>query len=70
MTAVPAAIPVTTPVDTPTVAFVLPLVHVPPVTGSLRLVVAPMQTVAVPVIGEGNAFTVTTFVTAHPAPIE
>jgi len=70
ITAVPVAIPVTIPVAGPTDAFVLPVLHVPPVTGSLSVVVAPIQTVAVPVIGEGNGFAVNTLVTAQPVPME
>ena len=51
----PAATPVTMPV-VPTVAIdVLPLVQVPPVVLSLREVVAPVQTVAVPEIDAGVA---------------
>ena len=50
MVTVPAATPVTMPVD-PTVATdVVPEVHTPPPVPSLNVVVAPVQTVAVPVI--------------------
>jgi hypothetical protein len=62
MVAVPAATPVTTPVE-PTVATeVLLLLHVPPVTVSLKVVVDEVQTVAVPVIepADEDAPTVTT----------
>lgn len=62
--AVPASTPVTIPELLPTVAMpVLPLVHVPPDGEELNVVVAPTHTVAVPVIADGVAFTVTTAVT-------
>ena len=58
MVTVPAATPVTTPVDEPTVAKpVLLLLHVPPVVAQASVVVAPSHTVSVPVIG--NGFTLT-----------
>ena len=61
--AVPTATPVTTPVVYPTVAFdVLLLVHVPPVTASLRLVVAPTQMLVTPLTGPGAGLTVTVVV--------
>ena len=57
--AVPGAMPVTMPDDDPTVAMLLLLVlHVPP-PASVSVVVAPWQTVAVPVIAEGRGLTVT-----------
>src|SRR3569833_174940 len=62
MFAVPAATPVTIPVDKPIVATpVLPLSHVPP-PASLSTVVAPTHTFSVPVIGAA-ATTVITAVT-------
>src|ERR1043166_8504132 len=55
MVTVPAATPVTTPDDEPTVAIaVLVLVHRPPVTASDNAVVRPTQTEVVPVMGPGN----------------
>jgi hypothetical protein len=69
MVAVPAATPPTVPAATVAIA-VLPLVHTPPATPSLRLVVNPVQTLAVPLMAAGEAFTVTTVVTEHPAPRE
>jgi hypothetical protein len=52
MTAVPAAMPFTVPLNDPTVAMpVLALFHVPPVVASVSTVTAPTQTVLVPVIG-------------------
>jgi hypothetical protein len=58
--AVPSATPDTTPPETVAVP-VLPLVHVPPVILGIRVVVAPAQTVVVPVRvpAIGNGFTVT-----------
>ena len=67
---VPAAIPVTIPVVNPTVALVLLQFQLPPVTASLSSVVAPIHTFPAPVIGYGSGFTVTTFVTMQPVPIE
>ena len=61
MVDVPDDTPVTIPVEAPTVATpVLPLVHVPPLVPSLSVVVKPAQTIAVPVMDDGNAYTVTT----------
>ena len=71
MVAVPVDTPVTIPVVAPTVAVaVLLLLHVPPVVGSLSVVVAPMHTTAVPVIAAGSGFTVTVAVFVHPVPSE
>jgi hypothetical protein len=67
MTAVPAAIPVTTPVLIPTVAFAgALLVQIPPGVVEASDVVNPTQTLIVPVIGLGRGFTVTTLVAKHP----
>ena len=68
--AVPVVTPVTIPVAEPTVAYELPLVHMPPVTTSLNTVVAPIQTVAAPVIGAGRALTVIARMTKQPEPRE
>ena len=52
--------PKTTPPDEPTVVTdIVPELHVPPVTESVSVVVLPMQTCLVPVITDGNGFTVT-----------
>ena len=56
--AVPPVTPVTIPDEVPTVAFVLPLIQVPPVVTSLKEVVNPWQTVGVPVIAAGGGLTV------------
>ena len=51
MVAVPAATPVTMPVDDPTVAMeVLPLVQVPPLTVLLKVDVVPGHSEVVPLI--------------------
>jgi hypothetical protein len=52
MVTIPAATPVTTPVDDPTVAIApMLLVHVPPVVESLMVMVEPIHTDDEPVIG-------------------
>ena len=62
----PAATPETMPELVPIVAtLVLLLVQVPPPVFE-RVVVEPAQTVAVPVIADGNGFTVTTVVVIQP----
>jgi len=67
MYAMPAAIPVTMPVDEPTVAVAVRLLlHVPPDAVSCKAVVAPMQTLSTPVIGPGSGFTVTGILITHP----
>jgi hypothetical protein len=48
------------PVDDPIVAFVLLLLHVPPLVRSLSVVVEPGQTLSVPSMPDGKGFTVTT----------
>ena len=66
MVAVPAVTPVTVPV-LPTVATaVAVLLHAPPVAASVKPVVEPAHTVAVPVMlpADGNGLTVTTLVAA------
>jgi hypothetical protein len=64
---VPAAIPFTTPVVLFTVpTAVLELLQVPPVAAIARVVVVPVHTVALPVIGAGAALTVSTRVTLQP----
>ena len=67
MVGVPVATPVTTPVpETIVASVVLPLVQVPPVVGSLNVVVAPAQTLVVPVIADGKGLTVMVIFTAQP----
>ena len=63
----PLVTPVTVPDADPTVATViLLLVHVPPVGEELNVVEVPSQIANVPVIGPGEAFTVTTLVVKQP----
>ena len=67
MVVVPANTPVTTPVPATTVAIVVPpLLQVPPVVASLRVVVAPLQTWVVPEMVTGNGLTVTVSEDEHP----
>jgi hypothetical protein len=42
------------------------LLHVPPAVTSLKLVVDPAQRLVVPVMAEGNGFTVNVEVAEHP----
>ncbi len=58
--------PVTTPVAISTELFVLLLLHVPPVTASVSVVVNPIHTLLVPDIAAGNGFTVNVIDVAHP----
>lgn len=59
MAAVPTDIPVTTPVEDPTVATPgEPDVHLPPATESLKVVVLPSHKVVVPLMIDGIGFTV------------
>ena len=58
--------PVTILVDPIVAIAVLLLLHVPPTVASARVVVKPGQTVVVPVIAAGNAFTVIVAVALHP----
>lgn len=61
MVHVPAATPVTMPVDDPMVAMAgLLLLHVPPVVASVKVDVPPTVVVVVPVMTAGMGFTVTT----------
>ena len=67
MLVVPADTPVNTPVADPIVAtLVEPELHVPPVVPSLKVAVEPAQSVSVPVIDAGPAFTVIVFIAVHP----
>jgi len=66
---VPAATPVRIPEDSPIVATpVLLLVQVPPAAASVRVVVPPMHSGAIPKIG-GAMFTVTINVDVQPAAV-
>ena len=66
--AVPGAIPVTMPVEVPTVAIpVLPLLQVPPVVASESVVVDPWQTFVVPVMDARFSF-MTNVVLFHKSP--
>lgn len=69
MVTVPAAIPVITPVVYPAVAMlVLPLVHVPPLTRSLSVVVEPIHVLVTPLMATGALLTVIVVVVMHPVP--
>jgi hypothetical protein len=73
MVVLPAATPVTTPVDASTVAVaVLDDVQTPPAVTSDKVVVAPSHTEVVPVIAAtvGNALIVTVVVTELTHPFE
>ena len=70
MVVVPVATPVTIPLVEPMVATDgLLLVHVPPVVGSVRVVVAPTHTNGVPPIVPGAVLTVTTAVAVQMPPV-
>ncbi len=72
MVGTPVATPVTTPVPAPTVAsVVLLLLHVPPVTASFKVIVAPVQTDAEPttVIARGVGLTVIVVAAKQPVGI-
>jgi hypothetical protein len=67
------AVPAETPVNTPALALivatdVLPLLHIPPVTGLDKDAVSPWQTAIVPVISPGNELTVIVAETEQPVP--
>ena len=48
---------------------VLPLVHAPPPGEEFKVVVAPVQTVVVPVIAPGVVVTLTVWVAKQPVPV-
>jgi len=59
--------PVTDPDTEPTEAImILPLLQVPPLVTSFKLIVAPEQTVAGPVIAAGEVFTVIVAILEQP----
>ena len=62
----PALMPVIVPVVPSMVILVLAVVHVPPVTASVAVIVAPWQTIAGPPIAAGVSFTVTVSLAKHP----
>ena len=64
----PGVTAVMIPVNEPMVTSALPLVQTPPVVVSLRFVVAPLQTIVLPSIGD-NGLTVSTDVVLHPVPM-
>ena len=67
MTAVPAAIPLTTPDDDPTVAVpVALLVHTPPDVASVSVMVAPVHTAVGPLIADNELLTFTVASAVHP----
>ena len=69
MVVVPASTPLTTPEPVPIVATrVLLLVQLPPVAASVKDVVKPTHTLVVPVMADGNGFTVTGVVIIQPVP--
>jgi hypothetical protein len=71
MFAVPTFVPVTIPVLMPTLAVEeLLLLHVPVPAALLRVVVAVLHMLAVPLLAPGIAFTVTCAVDAQPTALE
>ena len=66
MTTVPVELPVTTPVEEPTVDMVPEVLQVPPVLSSVSVVVSPRHTTGMPVIEAGNGFTVIVEVVTQP----
>jgi hypothetical protein len=67
MITVPEDIPVTIPLDAPTLASEgSPLVHMPPGNASLSVTDAPTHTFVGPVMATGAAITVTVVVVAQP----
>lgn len=64
MTVVPVAMPDTMPEAAPTLPTDgLLLLHVPPLTASVNVIVVPIQSAIVPMIADGDAFTVSVVVT-------
>jgi hypothetical protein len=57
-------------VDEPTVAVAPLLLHAPPLVALLSVVEAPAHTCVVPVIADGNGFTVMVAVAVQPVPSE
>jgi len=67
MTAVPAATPLTVPVEVTVAIVVLPLLQAPPEVASLSGVVVPAHSSRVPLMAAGLGTTVTTVVVRQPA---
>ena len=65
----PAADPLTTPEEATVATPVAPLLHVPPERASPKLNVEPAQNGDDPVIGAGDALTVTVTDVAQPAAV-
>lgn len=65
MVAVPGDIPVTIPLPV-TLPLTAPVLHMPPLTASLRVAVMPTHTSDRPVIAVGAVFTVTVIAAAQP----
>jgi hypothetical protein len=66
--AVPVAIPVTTPVMSTGATAALLLLHVPPDTELVKVVVEPIHTLGEPAIAAGEVFTVTVTTRKQPVP--
>ncbi len=66
MVLLPAVTPVTLPDVELTVALLLLLVHVPPVTASASVVLRAVQTLVIPVIAAGTGLTVNDVVFIQP----
>jgi hypothetical protein len=70
MAAIPAATPLTIPVLLTEAVVAGALLHTPPGVPSVKAVVAPVHTLIIPPIADGEAITVTVLVTIHPMPSE
>ena len=66
MPGIPADTPETIPIPLTVAKLVLLLLQVPPVDASVKAVVKPAQTLAVPVIAAGSGLTVTGVVIIQP----
>jgi hypothetical protein len=65
MILVPGDTPVTTPVPEIVATVGVPLIHTPPVVALASVVVLPVHTVKVPVMGNGLGLTLTVIETEH-----
>ena len=65
----PDVIPVTIPEAEPIEIAVAAVLHVPPVTVFVSIIVDPAHTAAEPAMDAGTVLTVTFFVAAHPATV-
>lgn len=68
MAVVPAATPITSPVEEMVAAPGVLLVHTPPVVASVNVIVEPTHTLDAPEIAAGTGLTVTKNVFAQPVP--